>query len=232
MKSRFLKNLTMGLVVMGAAMALVNCGDTADKVNSAISDAQEQYQPGTEPAVDPLTGEVVDPAAGPADPMAQDPTTESPVNPNTEPVTDPNQGVNDSVTDPDDLCLASSLPDDCGPGTKPLPGSSAAGAEIADPTSSASVETPESCSDGVVPGSSSSEKDESSSSEEVKAEGGIFLADGTDENKDQMEIEYIEHTGWDGAGILAYPKRLSSDKKHAVVMWGPVAEPNPAPTVE
>ena len=36
-----------------------------------------------------------------------------------------------------------------------------------------------------------------------------------------MEVEYIERTGHDGGGILSYPKRLSADKKHAVVVWGP-----------
>ncbi len=36
-----------------------------------------------------------------------------------------------------------------------------------------------------------------------------------------MEINYIEHTGWDGGGILAYPKRLSDTQKHGIVVWGP-----------
>ena len=44
MKSKYFKNLAKGLVIMSAALALANCGDATDKVNSAISDAQEQYQ--------------------------------------------------------------------------------------------------------------------------------------------------------------------------------------------
>ena len=60
---------------------------------------------------------------------------------------------------------------------------------------------------------------ESSSSEAV--EEGIFLANDTDEDQNYMEVEYRENTGWDGGGILAYPKRLSDTKKHAVVVWGP-----------
>lgn len=59
----------------------------------------------------------------------------------------------------------------------------------------------------------------SSSSEAV--EEGIFLANDTDEDQNYMEVEYRENTGWDGGGILAYPKRLSDTKKHAVVVWGP-----------
>ena len=36
-----------------------------------------------------------------------------------------------------------------------------------------------------------------------------------------MKVVYKTRTGWDGEGILAYPEQLSSDKKHAVVVWGP-----------
>ena len=60
---------------------------------------------------------------------------------------------------------------------------------------------------------------ESSSSEAV--EEGIFLANDTDEDQNYMEVEYRENTGWDGGGILSYPKQLSSTQKHGVVVWGP-----------
>jgi hypothetical protein len=60
-----------------------------------------------------------------------------------------------------------------------------------------------------------------SSSEVAQASGGIFLAEGKEEEKDQMKVVYKTNTGWDGGGILAYPEQLSSDKKHAVVVWGP-----------
>ena len=36
-----------------------------------------------------------------------------------------------------------------------------------------------------------------------------------------MKVVYKTRTGWDGEGILAYPEQLSSDKKHAIVVWGP-----------
>jgi hypothetical protein len=94
------------------------------------------------------------------------------------------------------------------------------------PASSETV-TPASSSSGTVAVASSSSNavtssaTEVSSSSEAKLAGGVFLAEGTDENKDQMEVEYIERTGHDGGGILSYPKRLSADKKHAVVVWGP-----------
>jgi len=51
----------------------------------------------------------------------------------------------------------------------------------------------------------------------------IFLANDKEEEKNYMEVEYKTNTGWDGEGILAYPKRLTDnpDQKHAVVVWGP-----------
>ena len=73
-------------------------------------------------------------------------------------------------------------------------------------------------SESSVQGSSPSGV-QSSSSEVV--EEGIFLANDTDEDQNYMEVEYRENTGWDGGGILAYPKRLSDTKKHAVIVWGP-----------
>jgi hypothetical protein len=101
-----------------------------------------------------------------------------------------------------------------------------ASSSVIAPASSEAVASVSSSSGTVVVASSSSNAvtssaTEVSSSSEAKLAGGVFLAEGTDENKDQMEVEYIERTGHDGGGILSYPKRLSADKKHAVVVWGP-----------
>ena len=49
----------------------------------------------------------------------------------------------------------------------------------------------------------------------------IFLSEGKEEEKDQMEVEYITNTGPDGGSILCFPKQLSSDKKHGIIVWGP-----------
>ena len=96
------------------------------------------------------------------------------------------------------------------------------------PQSSVTVD-PRSSSSQVMPKSSSSEAVASSSSEEVKP-AGIFLAEGKEEEKDQMQIVYtedIEPCIWDNdkkrnlCKILAYPKQLSETQKHAVVVWGP-----------
>ena len=195
MKSRFFRNLAKGLIVVSAAFAVVNCDD------SAVTNAP-QYDPN-----DPL-------AALSSSGMA-----------------DPSQMGDGTVTPGgDDACLASSLPDACGPGTNPVvnPTSSAdenlsSSADV-NPTSSEMV-APAS-SESVLAESSSSEAAPvvSSSSEEAKpAVPKIFLANDKEEEKNYMEVEYKTNTGWDGEGILAYPKRLTDnpDQKHAVVVWGP-----------
>ena len=101
------------------------------------------------------------------------------------------------------------------------PASSSADAEK---TSSSSVAAP--ASSAVAPASSSSDAPTSSatmesSSSEAPKPVGIFLAEGKEEEKDQMQVEYKENTGWDGKGILSYPKQLSSTQKHGVIVWGP-----------
>ena len=195
MKSRFFRNLAKGLVVASAAFAVVNCDD------SALTNAP-QYDPN-----DPL-------AALSSSGMV-----------------DPSQMGDGTVTPGgDDACLASSLPDACGPGTNPVvnPTSSA------DENLSSSADVNPTSSEMVAPASSESVSAESSSSEaapvvsssseEAKpAVPKIFLANDKEEEKNYMEVEYKTNTGWDGEGILAYPKRLTDnpDQKHAVVVWGP-----------
>lgn len=76
-----------------------------------------------------------------------------------------------------------------------------------------------SSSEVIIP-SSSSEVVVSSSSE-VVVPTGIYLANDKDENKSYMQVEYKTNTGWDGGGILAYPKNLSTTQKHGIVVWGP-----------
>lgn len=218
MKSRFFKNLAKGLVVVGAALAVVNCDE------STVAAAQQQYDP-NDPLAALSSSGMADPAIGGEGVV--DPTLAS---------SSSTEMLGGEVVDPlggnvdvggDDSCLSSSLPDACGPGTNPVanPTSSA----TVDPTSSATVDPASSAE--VAPASSSSEAAPvvSSSSEEAKP-AGVFLAEGTDENKDQMQIEYIENIEpciWDNdkhrnlCKILAYPKQLSETQKHAVVMWGP-----------
>ena len=109
------------------------------------------------------------------------------------------------------------------PGAESSADVAASSSSIAAPVSS-SATAPVVCSSSekapAVSSSSSEKKVESSSSEAPKPKG-VFLAEGTDETKDQLKVKYIERTGHDGGGILAYPEQLSNDQKHAVVVWGP-----------
>lgn len=49
----------------------------------------------------------------------------------------------------------------------------------------------------------------------------IYLTEGKEEEKNQGEVTCKERTGADGGAILCWPKQLSNDRKHGVVVWGP-----------
>ena len=208
MKSKLLKT-----VVLASSLAFLNCGDD---VTSAISDftaglsssSAGEVQPGTSSdsrwsagaeisssdATQPTSGTTVE--AGSSDSV---PGSSVDVGPQAGSSSAAAPGAESSA----DVAASSSSVD--------APASSSATAPT---VSSSSVSAP------AVSSSSSEEKVESSSSEAAKPKG-IFLAEGTDETKDQLKVKYIERTGHDGGGILAYPEQLSNDQKHAVVVWGP-----------
>ena len=227
MKSKILKTM-----VLASALVFMNCGD--DSVTSAIDNYAAGFSSSS--VGDVLVGDLSSSAATQAGEQPQGGGAAG---------TESSSSVVSNPDDPwGDPCAASSLPDACGSGTNPLPTSSAdaqnpassgdvapvSSADVQNPVSSANVEKPassssevakpaSSSSEAVKPASSSSEKKvESSSSEAPK---GIFLASGKEEEKDQMQVEYKTRTGWDGGGILSYPKQLSSTQKHGVVVWGP-----------
>ena len=226
MKSMFFRNLAKGFVIAGAVMALVNCDSSTaanDNQNTtdptAVTPTDNPANPGdptnpvNNPVIDPETGLPVDPALNPTDP-ATDPAQGG--------VTDPTNPGTDPIVNPGDPANLGEDPN-AGLTNPPLASSSSSAEGVVDPAPLSSA------GEVVKPQSSSSEEAKvESSSSEAKVEGGIFLAADTDENKDYMEIEYIENiqpcindNGKTYCRILAYPKRLSNDKKHAVVVWGP-----------
>ena len=245
MKSKYFKNLAKGLVIISAALALVNCDDTT----AANSDAVQQEVVGQQDVNDPNnpadpSQQLTDPAnpADPADPSqtVTDPaqqgtgpatnpadpsqTVTDPTDPNAgqivDPTANPSQGGNGDPaqqgTDPwADPCVASSLPNACN--TDPVD-TTVTNPPVASSSSVGGTDPAPASSETVKPASSSSEQVVSSSSAAPK---GVFLASGKEEEKDQMQVEYKTNTGWDRGGILAYPKQLSNDQKHAVVVWGP-----------
>lgn len=222
MKSKLLKT-----VVLASSLVFLNCGDDVtsainDYTASLSSSSAEEVLPGSSSdsqgtagaeisssdAAQPTSGTTVE--AGSSDSV---PGSSADVGPQAGSSSAAAPGAESSAdvaasSSSDDKCLASSLPNACGD----APASSSATAPA---VSSSSEKAP------AVSSSSSEKKVESSSSEEKKPEGGIFLAEGTDETKDQLKVKYIEHTLDNGGGILAYPEQLSTTKKHAVVLWGP-----------
>ena len=51
----------------------------------------------------------------------------------------------------------------------------------------------------------------------------IYLSEGKEEEKDQLQVEYQELSDPEPNTVLCYPKELSSDKKHGVIVWAPGA---------
>ena len=228
MKSKLLKTM-----VLASSLAFFNCGD--DAVTSAMSNysglsssSAEEVQPGTSSDSQGTAGTEISSSSAAqqnndailpgssasveAGSSATVPGSSADVGPQAGSSSAAAPGAESSAnvaasSSSDDKCLASSLPNACGD----APASSSATAPA---VSSSSEKAP------AVSSSSSEKKVESSSSEATKPKG-VFLAEGTDETKDQMRVKYIERTGHDGGGILAYPEQLSNDQKHAVVVWGP-----------
>ena len=199
MKSKLLKT-----VVLASSLVFLNCGDD---VTSAInnyaagfsSSSAEEVQPGTSSDSQGATGTEISSSAAQQNQDAILPGSSADVGPQVESSSAVAPGAESSA----DVAASSS--------SVAAPASSSEKAPV---VSSSSVSAP------AVSSSSSEEKVESSSSEEAKPKG-VFLAEGSDETKDQMRVKYIERTGHDGGGILAYPEQLSNDQKHAVVVWGP-----------
>ena len=199
MKSKLLKT-----VVLASSLVFLNCGDD---VTSAISgyaagfssSSAEEVQPGTSSDSQGAAGTEISSSAAQQNQDAILPGSSADVGPQVESSSTVAPGAESSA----DVAASSSSVD--------APASSSEKAPV---VSSSSVSAP------AVSSSSSEEKVESSSSEEAKPKG-VFLAEGSDETKDQMRVKYIERTGHDGGGILAYPEQLSNDQKHAVVVWGP-----------
>ena len=195
MKSKILKG-----IILASALALVNCSDDAstspdfDNSQSAISSSEAL----AEASSSSVSGE----ASLPGDLSSSSLAT----------------GSENPASSAE---VASSSLADAQSSSDAVPTSSA-GVSIesaGSSTGSASAESSSSealASSASVPASSASV--ESSSS---VAKVSIFLAEGNEEEKDQLQVEYKTRTGWDGGGILAYPKQLSSTQKHGVIVWGP-----------
>ena len=195
MKSKLLKTM-----VLASSLVFMNCGD--DAVTSAASDFAVAFSSSS-------AGEIQQ--GGESSSSGEQQQGNGEVQPGSSATAESGSGAD-----------APGSSADVGPQNPESSADVANSSSATAPVSSADVQAPaSSSSEAVKPASSSSENKVESSSSEAPKPSGVFLAEGTDENKDQLKVKYIERTGWDGGGILAYPEQLSSDKKHAVVVWGP-----------
>ena len=207
MKSKFLK-----CMIVASSLAFVNCGDdafTAPNLNPngglpGIASSSDAANPALSSAsVDPNNPNSLPTSS--ADALVPASSADAPVS---------SADVQNPVSSADAVPASSA--------EAPNPASSA----DVSPTSSAvtpssSAATP--ASSAVVAASSSSEAKSSATvaSSSSEAPKGIFLAEGTAEEKDQLKVVYKTGTGWDGGGVLCYPEKLSDTQKHGVVVWGP-----------
>ena len=202
MKSKLLKT-----VVLASSLVFLNCGDDAalpsiPNYGNLSSSSAEEVQPGESSDSQGAAGTEISSSAVQQGGDEIVPGSSADVGPQVQSSSAVAPGAESSA----DVAASSSSVAAPVSSSEQNPGSSS---DVAPVSSSAKVES-----------SSSEKKVESSSSEAAKPKG-VFLAEGADETKDQLKVKYIEHTGHDGGGILAYPEQLSNDQKHAVVVWGP-----------
>ena len=209
MKSKLFKTM-----VLTSSLVFMNCGE--DSVNSAINNYAAELSSSSGEMVQPESTDSATPASSETVQPNDNATPES----SATAITPESSTSETPAPESSNAVVAESSAD-------VVPASSAVA-----PTSSDNA--PSSSSSAMKPASSSSEKNVSSSSAAssssavVKSSSsnapkpaGIFLAEGKDEDKEQLKIVYQTRTGWDGGAVLSYPEKLSDTQKHAVVIWGP-----------
>ena len=217
MKSKLLKT-----VVLASSLVFLNCGDDAA---SAISGYTASFSSSSAEEVQPTSSSDFQGAAGTEISSSATQLGGNEMVPGSSASVEAGSSatVPGSSADVGPQVQSSSA---VAPGAESSADVAASSSSVAAPVSS-SEQNPGSSSDVApvssstkVESSSSEKKVESSSSEAAKPKG-IFLAEGKEEEKDLMRVVYKTNTGWDGAGILAYPEQLSKDQKHGIVVWGP-----------
>lgn len=209
MKSKLFKTM-----ILSSSLAFLNCGD--DTVSSAINNYAATFSSSSGEMIQPESTDSATPASSETVQPNDNATPESSAT-----ATTPESSTTETpVPESSNAVVAESSAD-------VAPASSAVAPASSDNAQSSS-------SSAMKPASSSSEKNVSSSSAAssssavVKSSSsnapkpaGIFLAEGKDEDKEQLKIVYQTRTGWDGGAVLSYPEKLSDTQKHAVVIWGP-----------
>lgn len=212
MKSKILK-----FAVLACSLAFMNCDDStstaaADDLNGevALSSGQEQLGSSGSDTVNPS--------------LNSSASTDVPVtiDPSVNPASSANGDVAQPASQGGENVTPASAPSETPASSGVAPASS--GTDAASSATAAPASSAEKKDSPVAASSSSVAPAAQSSSSAPAAEPapkGIFLASGTEEEKDQMRVEYKTGTGPDGRSILSYPSELSNDQKHGIVVWGP-----------
>ena len=212
MKSKLFKTM-----ILSSSLAFLNCGD--DTVSSAINNYAATFSSSSGEMIQPESTDSATPASSETVLPSDNATPESSATVNT-----PESSTTKTpVPESSNAVVAESSADVAPTSSAEAPASSAntpVSSATAPASSSSDVSTSTATSSAAVVSSSSSSAEVSSSSEAPKP-AGIFLAEGKDEDKEQLKIVYQTRTGWDGGAVLSYPEKLSDTQKHAVVIWGP-----------
>lgn len=195
------KKKLLKVVVLASTLAFMNCGDSSTDVTNAnnIQNNNELSSSSQDNLIPQSTASESSSSAGAESITSSDKAQETP------------QSSSNAQSD----SPASS-------GNAQASQTSSANNEQANTGSSSSAEqTAGSSNDSEIASSSDAAPAAESSSAQAQTATGIFLAEGTDETKRHLDIEYQEGKGPDGQSVLAYPKQLSTTQKHGIVVWGP-----------
>ena len=214
MKSKLFKTM-----VLSSSLAFLNCGD--DTVSSAINNYPATFSSSSGEMIQPESTDSATSTFSEAVSSSGDTTPESSATVNT-----PESSTTETpMPESSNAVVAESSADVAPTSSAEAPASSAntpVSSATAPASSSSDVSTSTATSSAaVVSSSSSSSAVVKSSSSEAPKPAGVFLAEGKDEDKEQLKIVYQTRTGWDGGAVLSYPEKLSDTQKHAVVIWGP-----------
>jgi len=209
MKSKFLK-----CAVVASALAFMNCSDdatTSPAINNPESFVSSSAMAEGDSGISSST--IADPLGGGAGAEVSSSSVGAPDS------LDPGLALS-SAMDPN---VPQSSADVLNPASSAdTPASSASVAPTSSEVTPASSAVAPASSSVDAPASSatvaSSSSDASASSATEKT---IFLAEGNEEEKDQLKVVYKTNTGWNNGGILCYPEKLSDTQKHGIVVWGP-----------
>ena len=212
-----MRTKTLKGIILASAIFFVNCSDDATTA-PGINETQSTLSSASiEGGTDLSSASVTDP---------NNPNAPSSASGGGNILTEPNN-PNDPWSDP---CVASSLPDACGPGTNPLPTSSA---DVQNPASSADIANPTSAGDvapidtvpavsssaSVAPPASSAEVQKPSSSAGTPASSAVAPASSSSEKKVESSSATVASSSSEAPKGIFLPDNKEEEKDVLKVVY-------------